>query len=197
MTALDPTQTALLLRRIEEGDSDARAELFEVLYSQLRVLARREIASGPGSPTLQATALVHEAWLRLAITPELRLENRKHFLNVAASVMRRVLIDHARKRRTTKRNPEGEREPLDLLVGALETESSVPLLELDQALVNLHARDAALAKIVELRYFCGLSEEEVGDVLGKSRRQVQHAWKLARAFLLRELERGAREPRDS
>lgn len=192
MSAPDSSVTAILLRRVSEGDAGARGDLFAALYAQLRELARYEIGSGPKSPTLQPTALVHEVWLRLSATPGLKLESRKHFLNVAASVMRRVLIDHARKRATQKRTAEGGREPLDRLVSALESESKIALVELDEALDRLQETDADLAKIVELRFFGGLTEEEVGDVLGKTRRQVQHAWKLARGYLMREIERDGR-----
>jgi RNA polymerase sigma-70 factor (ECF subfamily) len=128
-------------------------------------------------------------WVRLAASPELRVETKAHFLNIASSVMRRILIDHARRRAAQKRRAPGEREVLDDLLVAWQDKQGVDVLALDAALDLLRQNDERLASVVELRFFGGLTEEEIAATLALTRRQVLHAWKLARAFLARELER--------
>jgi RNA polymerase sigma-70 factor (ECF subfamily) len=189
MESFDPTNTSVLLRRIGSGDLAARDELFAAVYEDLRGIARAQRNGGFRGRTLQPTALVNEMWVRLAASPELRVETKAHFLNIASSVMRRILIDHARRRTAQKRRAPGEREVLDDLLVAWQDKQGVDVLALDAALDLLRQNDERLASVVELRFFGGLTEEEIAATLALTRRQVQHAWKLARAFLARELER--------
>ena len=181
------TQTIQLLERINGGDAAAVDELFPIVYDELRGLAGRLMANERGPHTLQATALMHEAWLRLN-GGDTRYENKRHFMRVAARAMRRVLVDHARKRNATKRGGELSRVPLDDAL-ALYDENPIDLLALDEALGRLEERDESLARIVDLRFFAGLTLEEVGEVLHLSVRQVHRGWTFARGWLRRELER--------
>lgn len=196
MDPFDPTNTSVLLRRIGAGDPAARDELFAAVYDDLRGIARAQRIDGHRGRTLQPTALVNEMWVRLAATPDLRVETKAHFLNIASSVMRRILIDHARRRAAQKRLPPGEREALDDLLVAWQDKQGIDVLALDAALELLRQKDERLASVVELRFFGGLTEEEIADALALTRRQVQHAWKLARAFLARELERAPERSSD-
>ena len=185
------SHTTSLLRQIQEGEAGASDELFAMLYGELREIARREV--GSAADTLQPTALVNEIWLRLRGIDGVRLESRQHFLLVAARAMRAVLVDHARRRLTQKRGAGHRRLVLDDALDAWNRDGTIDPLILDEALSGLREQDERLADVVELRFFAGLSEEEVADALGRSRRQVQHGWRLARAWLQRELSRGARE----
>ena len=176
----------LLLERLREGDADAGAALFELVYGELRARAGALLGAG-GGHTLQATALVNEAWMRLdraGSTPE----NRAHFLAVAAKAMRSVLVDHARAKRARKRDG-GERILLD---EALVVYSSrVPdVLELHDELERLTALDARMARVVELRFFGGLSIDETARVLGVGHATVERAWQTARAWLRSRLTDG-------
>lgn len=185
-------EVTLLLRRATEGDLGARERLAAALQDELRRIARGQLRRERTDHTLQATALVNEAWLRLAGDGFGSIGDRQQFLRFAAQAMRSVLVDHARRRNAVKRGG-GER------IGVLDEElavwdrSQVALLDLDACLTRLEATDAQLARVVELRFFAGLGEQETGEVLGLTRRQVQHAWVLARAWLHRELG-GFREP---
>lgn len=182
-------QTAILLRRLGAGDAAAANRLFELLYSELHGRARR--ALGQGAHTLQPTAVVHEVWLRLSQGEPIQAGDRQHFLRIATRAIRAVLIDHARRGRTARRGGCGERLPLDDAILAWDADGTLDPLVLDELLGRLRRRDQSLADLVELRFFGGLTEVETAEVLGLSRRQTQHAWKLARAFLQRELERDA------
>lgn len=176
-----------LLRRASAGDDQARAALFDVLYNELRRLAEAAMRRERPDHTLQPTALVHETYVRLADDAG-RFENRAHFFGVAASAMRRVLVDHARARRAQKRGG-GETplvlEDLDSLPGA--PAGSVDLVALDDALSQLAALDSRQAQVVELRFFGGLSVEEAAALMDLSPRTVKREWQMARAWLRREL----------
>jgi len=180
-------RTVQLLDRINGGDAAAAEELLPIVYEELHAIAHRLMAGERRAHTLQTTALVHEAWLRLN-GADARYENRRHFLRVAARAMRRVLVDHARRKRAAKRGGEDAPLPLDAAL-ALYEENPVDLLALDEALEGLGRRDETLARIVELRFFAGLTLEEAGGVLGLTVRQVHRGWTFARGWLRRELER--------
>jgi len=180
-------QATRLLQRVGDGDSDARAELLALLYRELHALAESSMRGERHDHTLQATALVHEAWMRLIQTDEQpQWESRAHFLCVAAKAMRNVLVDHARRRKSDKRGADAARLDLDEALLSYETHG-LDVLALDEALARLARRDPELGRMVELRFFGGLTTEETGRVLGLSVRQVEGAWVTARGWLRREL----------
>jgi RNA polymerase sigma factor (TIGR02999 family) len=175
-----------LIAAVREGREGASGELFQIVYRELRQLAGRYMRNERRDHTLQATALVHEAYLRVTSQEQLSFENRAHFFGVAASVMRRVLIDHARASRAEKRGGGDVKVPLDdALAAAAETPDA--LIELDEALARLAALDQRQARVIELRFFGGLSVEETAEVLGVASRTVKRDWRVARAWLRREL----------
>jgi RNA polymerase sigma factor (TIGR02999 family) len=186
----EDAQTTLLLRCANAGDQTARNALLELVYAQMHSLAQAKLRDERSDHTLQATALVHEAWLRIfgADSSEAppAWEGRAQFLGVAARAMRHVLVDHARRRDAQKRSPQGRRVELDVSLASFE-ERAFDLVALDESLERLAARDAELARVVELRYFGGLTTEETGRALGLSVRQVEGAWVTARGWLRREL----------
>ncbi|MFM9995378.1 MAG: sigma-70 family RNA polymerase sigma factor [Phycisphaerales bacterium] len=179
-----------LLDAMASGDHAAAERLFPLIYDGLHALAVRAMQSQRAGHTLQATALVHEAYLKLVQPASPAWESRAHFLRVAARAMRSVLIDHARARRTDKRGGGWKRSPLD--DGAVFTDSpSGDVLALDEALKRLAALDGRKAEIVELRYFGGLEVDEAARVLSVSGVTIKREWRLAKAWLRHELERGA------
>ena len=175
-----------MLREWSEGDSEAPARLMPLVYDELRRLARQRMSRESPENTLQATALVHEAYLRLVDQTRVSWQNRAHFYAVAASMMRRVLIDHARTRATEKRGGASVRLSLEDVQAPLEQRAS-DLVALDEALQQLAKIDERKARVVEMRFFGGLSEEEIATVLDISRRTVLREWKTARLWLYREL----------
>jgi len=175
-----------LLRRWRAGDEQAQAEIYSVLYDELRQQARACMRREAAGHTLQTTALVHEVFLRLAQAQCPDWEHRVHFLAVAARAMRRVLVDLARARRTSKRGSDAVHVPLDASVPAPQN-PAVDLLALEEALVALAQLDARKAEVVELRFFGGLTNEETAAVLLISTDTVLRDWKLARAWLFRRL----------
>ena len=184
----DQEAATRLLRRMADGDEEAAEALFGVVYRQLHDIARALMAKERKGHTLQTTALMHEAWVRLA-GADASYESRGHFLRIAARAMRRVLVDHARKRNTKKRGGQRAEPLLDDALAYWET-NHTDLLALDEALVRLAENDEDLLHVVELRFFSGLTLEETGAVLGMSVRRVHARWTLARGWLRRELERG-------
>lgn len=183
--------SAVLLERLAAGDEEAAETLFGMLYGELHDLARRIMARERAGHTLQTTALLHEAWLRLAGDTDTPYQDDKHFVRLAARAMRRVLVDHARKRKAAKRQAH-RTEPLvdDALV--VWERGPHDLIDLDEALERLGAQDETLRQVVELRFFAGLTLEKTGAVLGMPLGRTYKAWLFARAWLKRELERGAR-----
>jgi RNA polymerase sigma factor (TIGR02999 family) len=180
-------QVTQLLLAWGSGDAAAFNELMPLVYAELRTLARRQMQRERSGHTLQATALVHEAYLRLIDQRQVHWQNRAQFFAVAAQVMRRVVVDYARKRRRIKRG--GGTPHLSLDEAALLTPSQSPqVLELDEALYRLAAVDERKSRVVEMRYFGGLSVEEVAAVLGVSENTVISDWAVAKAWLRRELE---------
>jgi len=172
------------------GDHSALDKLMLLIYDELRVLARRYMKRERGGHTLQTTALVNEAYLRLLGQQEADWQNRAHFFAVAAWVMRHLLVDHARSRRYARRGGSALRITLDEAVAA-SPEASVDLLALNEALSRLNAMDERMCRIVELRYFSGLSVEETAEVLGVSAITVKREWLKAKAWLYRELNQAA------
>lgn len=184
-----------LLEMAGAGDARASEELLPLVYDELRRLARGQMKNergGPGGQTLQATALVHEAYLRLVGDTELRWQNRAHFFGAAARAMRRILVDRARHRGRRKRGGDWERVELgdQSLPGAVAG-GGPDLVGLDAALERLEAEDSRKAEVVMLRYFAGLSIEETAAALSLSPATVKNEWMFARAWLKRELERAA------
>jgi RNA polymerase sigma factor (TIGR02999 family) len=170
-----------ILSQIEQGDSQAAEQLLPVVYDELRILAAAKLAHEKPGQTLQATALVHEAWLRLAGSNARQgFSDRAQFFAAAASAMRRILIDRARRRKTEKRGGQRDREPLD---GLAAPETDEELLALNEALARLAEQDPQKARLVELRYFVGLTGEEAAEVLGISASTADRHWVFARAWL--------------
>lgn len=180
----EPSPVTELLVRSRQGDPAATSALFEQLYGELR--ARAALVAADASATLQPTALVHEAWLKLVPQRQAPFVDRLHFLRAAAAAMRSVLIDHVRARRTQKRGGDALRLQLDDLAD-LYAERAVDLLTLEDALQRLAALDAQLAQVVELRFFAGLEMREVAAALGASLSTTERAWRTARAWLHAEL----------
>jgi len=183
----DRSQATLLLRRYGEGDRAAADALLDLLYGELRRIAGAHLRHERADHTLQPTALVHEAWLRLVDEPARDLVSREHFLSLSARVMRRVLVDHAREQGAQKRGGGRAQVTLDGAVALYETRN-LDLAALDEALDKLGTRDPQLVRLVELRFFAGLSNEEVARAEGASLRSVERGWATARAFLRGALE---------
>ncbi len=188
-SAPPPGAVTLLLARVGSGDSGAVSSLFDLLYRELRVLAISAMRSERGNHTLQPTALIHEAFMRLADNTS-SIENRRHFFGIAATAMRRILVEHARARHAVKRGGHAPRVSLDdVAVAAPTALDPVDLEALDAALTQLATFDPRQARVVELRYFAGLTVEEAADVLDASPRTVKRDWQMARAWLRREMSR--------
>ena len=177
-----------LLDQWHAGDQDALKSLVGEVYAELRKIAAGLLRDERADHTLQATALVHEAYVRLTGIREMRLENRRHFYGAAAMAMRRILVEHARRRRAEKRGgPDIEHVPLDESIEAA-IDTRIDFERLDEALEALAAIAPDKAKIVELRYYVGLSIEETADILDVSPATVKRHWTFARAWLTRALE---------
>lgn len=166
------------------GDTDARDRIIAILYPELRRLARQAFRREAPGHTLQPTALVNEAWLKLACGAVPDAVDRQHLLAMSARLMREILVDHARRSRAAKRDG-GQRTTLSSLDAEPDdrTAAAIDVLALDRALGRLHLFDATKARVVELRYFGGLSIEETGDVLGQSPATVKRHWQTARIWL--------------
>jgi RNA polymerase sigma factor (TIGR02999 family) len=176
-----------LLLSIREGDKDALNELLPLVYRELHSMAHRTLGHGAGDATLNTTALVHEAYLKLHDQSSLTLQDRKHFYAVAAMAMRQIVIDHARRRQALKRGGEFRKvdlEAADLPVG----DGSQEMLALDEALLRLTKLDQRMGRVVELRFFGGLSVEETAEVLEVDPRTVKRDWRKARAILYAALQ---------
>jgi RNA polymerase sigma factor (TIGR02999 family) len=180
----------ILLQR-GAGDPKTIEAIFPVVYNELRRLARYHLRLERPNHTLQTTALVHEAYLRLAEQESLAVQNKAHFFGIAAQLMRWILVDYERKRRAAKRGAGVTKVVLDqAVVAAGPSQPDVDLLVLDQALDRLAKLDPQQSQIIELRYFGGLSIEDTSAFLGISPATVKRSWSSARAWLLREMEQG-------
>jgi RNA polymerase sigma factor (TIGR02999 family) len=192
---VDSTQTTVtnLLRELQAGNSAALGELFLLVYNELRVLAHRQRRRWHGDFTLNTTALVHEAYLKLVDQTQLDIDNRAHFLGVAAKAMRHILCNYARNRRTIKRGGDLQRlrlEELDALPEkmTLSQDQAAILVALDEALKQLETVDSRLSDVVECRFFGAMSIEDTAAALALSPATVKRRWTLARSWLYRELQ---------
>jgi len=179
-----------LLEAARSGDSGAAVELLPLLYDELRRLAMQRLAHEPAGQTLQATALVHEAYLRLVdVEQQQRFDSRGHFFAVAAEAMRRILVENARHKRRLKHGGQFHRVPLEEADVPIEPpEEGLDLIELDGALESFAVEEPRKAELVKLRYFAGLSEEDAADVLGISRPTAARWWAFARAWLYERMQ---------
>jgi RNA polymerase sigma-70 factor, ECF subfamily len=187
-----PIDVATLLGELDVGKDKALADLVVSLYSELRNLASSYLRRERSEHTLQTTALVHEAYLRLADQREIHWKNREQFLGVAAQLMRRILVDYSRGYGAKKRGGGFERVFLDV-ADDVSKEKAADVVALDEALTRLAEFDVQQAQLVELRFFGGLSNEEAAGVLRVSRSTVKRNWNLAKAWLARELRKGERK----
>ena len=178
-----------LLQQWGSGDGKALDELIELVYPELHRIAARYLQGRPGQ-TLQSTALVHEAYLRLLGRQDVHWSDRTHFYAVAARIIRGILVDHYRAQRAEKRGGDAEKVTLDAFAASSPAADLVDLLDLDTALRELEQLDPQQARIVELRYFAGLSIEETAHVAGVSPATVKRDWLLAKAWIRRRLSGG-------
>jgi RNA polymerase sigma factor (TIGR02999 family) len=185
------SEVTRILSAIEQGRPDAAERLLPLVYDELRKLAAQKMSQEAPSQTLQATALVHEAYLRLVANPggeEPRWDSRGHFFAAAAEAMRRILIDNARRKNADRHGGGWQRHPL--IETELAVNSSADLLfVVDEALAKLSAQEPEMARLVELRFFAGLTLDEAARCLGISERTAYRNWAYARAWLRRELDR--------
>jgi len=175
-----------LLQAWSNGEQAALAELTPLVYEELRRLARHHLAGERLEQTLTTTALVHEAWLRLVTVKDARWEDRAHFFALCAQLMRRILVDHARARLRARRGGGAQRVSLEQAL-LISKERSPALVALDDALNAMSALDPRKGRVVELRFFGGLSVDETAEVLKISPESVKRDWRLAKAWLMREL----------
>ena len=176
-----------MIQAARGGDEQALAALMPLVYDELRRIARNQVRHERPNQTLQPTALVHEAWLRLMSSRGLSPENRAHFLGIAANAMRQILVERARARNALKR--DGRRHRLTLDEGMLrDSGRPIDVEALDEALTRLAETQPEYARIVELRFFAGLTVEEAAEALNMSPATLKRRWTLAKAWLLRELE---------
>lgn len=184
---MDETGTVTeILRRAQGGDREALDRLFAILYDELREIARRRLRARPGDGTLRTTALIHEAWVRMAAQEGFDFEDRSHFFAYASSAMRSVLVDHARRRQTQKRGGDAVRVPLMDHDVPVEQQMDF-ILALDQAMTRLSSLAERAVRVVECRYFGGLTEKETAEALGITDRTVRRDWTKAREWLYRAL----------
>jgi RNA polymerase sigma factor (TIGR02999 family) len=189
------SQVTGLLDRASSGDARATNELFPLVYDELRRIAAQHLGEERIGHTLQPTALVHEAYLRLVGSDDVKWENRAHFFGAAAQAIRRILVDHARTRGRLKRGgPDLARTPLEGLDMAAPPSSDTDMLALDEALTRLNNLDPAKARVVELRYFGGLSLEDTARTMDISVATVSRYWEFARVWLHRELSQSPPDP---
>tara|TARA_E500000318_G_C3569122_1_gene217032 strand:+ start:1633 stop:2238 length:606 start_codon:yes stop_codon:yes gene_type:complete len=191
----DPNLT-VLLQRVAQGDQLAANELLPLVYEQLRAMARVRMSRERAGHTLQATALVHEAYARMLSPGDGSFENRRHFFFAAAEAMRRILIDHARSRNAKKRGgTDRQRVRLDIsaIADLAEDGKTFEIIALDEALRRMETQRPRVAQVVILRFYGGMSVDETAEMLGVSSRTVDLDWAFARAWLYRELSRYERE----
>lgn len=182
-----PPEITQMLREWSDGKQEALDTLLPLVYAELHRQASRYLRRERAGHTLQTTALIHEAYLKLIDQREVKWQNRAHFFGIAAQAMRRILVDYARERHRKKRGGSGENLPLEFAALAVSGEKSIDLEALDEALTRLAEFDTRQANIVELRYFSGLSVEETAEVLRVSPATVKNDWKSAKAWLYQEI----------
>jgi RNA polymerase sigma factor (TIGR02999 family) len=187
--AVQDSEVTGLLRAWGQGDESALEKLVPLVYDQLHLAARRYMAAERPGHTLQTTALIHETYLRLVNVRQVKWQNRAHFFAICAQLMRRILVDFARSRGYQKRGGDATRVDLDEAL-LITPEPGANLVALDQALQRLAEVDERKSRVVELRFFGGLSVKEAAEVLKVSADTVMRDWKLAKVWLLRELSEG-------
>jgi RNA polymerase sigma factor (TIGR02999 family) len=178
-----------LLVRFREGDRQAEAQLIPLVYNELRRLASRCLNRERGDHTLQPTALVHEAFLRLTSENQPAWQDRAHFFGVAARLMRQILVDHARRHDSLKRGGDWQRSTMTEELLVYSSEKSAELLALDEALQRLATQDERQCRVVEMKFFAGLNVNQIAAVLNVSPRTVKREWTMARAWLHQEMTR--------
>ncbi len=181
------SDVTLILNAIEQGDSGAADKLLPAVYRELRQLAARKLARERPGHTFQATALVHEAYLRLLGPKEQCFNNRAHFFAAAAEAMRRILIENARRKGSRKHGGDRHRVDLDKAEIAFDPDMPEDLIALDKALAKLTEEDAVKAELVKLRFFAGLTIEQASEIVGVSRATAIRHWSFARTWLLHEI----------
>jgi RNA polymerase sigma-70 factor, ECF subfamily len=182
----NPGEVTHLLSELKQGNKEVQDRLIPLVYSELRRIAAQRLRREDARHSLQPTSLVHEAYLRLSRLERVDWQSRSHFFAVSATLMRRILVDHARAQQAKKRGEGWETVTLDPAI--LPARERAPeLLALDEALDKLSRLDPRQSKIVELRFFAGMTEEETGEVLGISARTVKRDWQVAKAWLYHEL----------
>jgi len=182
-----PSEVTQLLKDWSSGDHEALDRLIPIVYAELRAIGARYLRRERRDHTLQPTALVNEAYLRLIDQKQVQWQNRAHFIGVAAQMMRRILVDHAKSHNRAKRGGGAQRVSLDEVM-AVSDERATDLLELDSALTALATFDDRKSRVVEMRYFGGLTVEETAEVLKVSEMTVAREWKLAKAWLYTHIE---------
>lgn len=190
--ATSPGEITLLLAAARQGDGSASHRLVALVYDELRAMARGQLRRQRPGQTLDTTALVHEAYLRLVAHDGIAPQDRAHFFSVASLAMRHILVDAARRRVAKKRGGDDVRIPLEeLRLGPNDEPDAetraIEVLAVDRALTSLSALNERLSKLVELRFFAGLTEEETAEVMGTSERTVRRDWRKARAYLFQAL----------
>ncbi len=178
-----------MLRQWSDGNGEALDNLLPLVYDELHRQAARYLRRENKDHTLQPTALINEAYLKLIDQREVNWQNRTHFFAIAAQAMRRILVDHARTKHREKRGGDNAKLPLDEALMVVADEKNIDLIALDKALTRLEMKDKQQTRIVELRYFSGLSLEETAEALNISRTTAARDWAMARAWLHRELTR--------
>ena len=187
-----PGEITRLLAKVRLGNPEAESRLISLIYSELRRIAAHYMRNERADHSLQPTALVHEAYLRLRKVNAIDWQSRSHFFAVSAHTMRQILVDHARAKNAGRRGVEWNQVDFEVGELAAASEPTVNIVALDEALVRLEAFDHRQAKVVEMRFFGGLSEDEIGTELGISERTVKRDWRIARAWLYQELSQSAR-----
>jgi RNA polymerase sigma factor (TIGR02999 family) len=184
------SEVTRMLEAIQQGDPKAAEELLPLVYGELRKLAAHKVAAEPAGQTLQPTALVHEAWLRLGGGQEAKFANRAHFIAAAAEAMRRILIDRARSKHQLRRGGDRQRVDLESVTVAVDDPDET-VLAVHEALDRLAACEPLKAQIVKLRYFVGMSHQEIATELGLAEPTIRRHWAYARSWLYAELKAGA------
>jgi RNA polymerase sigma-70 factor, ECF subfamily len=187
MSSHEPNEITQMLIELTDGNQDVVNQILPHIYDELRRLAGSYLRRERADHTLQPTALVHEAYMKLIDQRQVKWQNRAHFFGIAAQVMRRILMDHARKHKATKRGGAADVLPLEDEILVVSNSRHADLVALDEALERLGELDPNKAKIVELRYFGGLSIEETAEVLGVSVPTVNRHWRFAKTWLYSEL----------
>lgn len=187
MSKEESGEITLMLMEMTDGNHEVVDKIYPHIYDELRRLAGSYLRRERSDHTLQPTALVHEAYMKLIDQTRVKWQNRAHFFGIAAQIMRRILMDHARKHLAGKRGGNADVLPLEEEILVVSQDKSAELLALDDALEQLEKLDPQKAKVVELRYFGGLSIEETAEVLGISVPTVNRHWRMAKAYLYSEL----------